>query len=191
MYDAPPKLWVCDEVIPCFPHIGKQRLDLLVHDAIGDLLDRLTNLWQGKATTIVITQVRFARLSLFSPQQIPPTDTPGRSQKKETHNIVPTPDRERHAMSDEIRIRVQRDVRRRIVAIRVPVDFDHRVSNKPLRSLGTDTRRTDIASDPSPVKEVGNLTSNIRVTSASLCPTEINIQDTMNLEVGDSDRHLG
>ena len=54
--------------------------------------------------------------------------TPDRSQKRVTHNVVPTPDRERHAMSDEIRVRVQRNVRRRIVAIRVPVEFDHRVS---------------------------------------------------------------
>lgn len=45
-WHAPSKLWVCDEVIPGLPQIGKQPLDLLVHEAIGDCLDRLTDLWE-------------------------------------------------------------------------------------------------------------------------------------------------
>jgi len=50
--DAPPKLRVCDEMIPCFPHIGKQRLDVLVHETTGDRLDRLANL-QNQTTDLV------------------------------------------------------------------------------------------------------------------------------------------
>jgi hypothetical protein len=49
-WHAPPKLRVPDEVIPCFPHIGKQRLDPLVHETIGDGLDRSANL-QYEVTT--------------------------------------------------------------------------------------------------------------------------------------------
>jgi hypothetical protein len=52
--DAPPKLRVCDEVIPCFPHIGKQRLDVLVHETTGDRLDRLADL-QNQTTDSVHT----------------------------------------------------------------------------------------------------------------------------------------
>ena len=80
------------------------------------------------------TQVRFSlSLSLFPFARNTHVfygwnPTSDRSQKKVTHNVIPTADRERHAMSDEIRVRVQRNVRRRIIAIRVPVDFDHRVS---------------------------------------------------------------
>lgn len=49
--DGPSKLWVCDEVIPCFSQIGKQRLDLFVHQTIGDRLDRLTNLWESSSSS--------------------------------------------------------------------------------------------------------------------------------------------
>jgi hypothetical protein len=41
---VPPKLWITDEVVPSFAHIGEQRLDLLVRDSTSDCPDRLTDL---------------------------------------------------------------------------------------------------------------------------------------------------
>jgi hypothetical protein len=44
----PSKLRVGHKVIPCLPHVGKQRLDIHVHDAAGNFLDRLTDLSQSQ-----------------------------------------------------------------------------------------------------------------------------------------------
>jgi hypothetical protein len=46
----PSKLRIGHKVIPCFAHIGKQRLDLLVHQTAGHFLDRLTNLHSNRIT---------------------------------------------------------------------------------------------------------------------------------------------
>jgi hypothetical protein len=75
--NQPSQLWVGYKVVPRLPHIGKQRLDLLVHDAVGDLLDRLTYLLSLNRRFICHV-------------------------KRKTCNIVPAPDGERHAVSDEI-----------------------------------------------------------------------------------------
>ena len=74
-------------MIPCFAHIGKQRLDLLVHETVGHSLDRLANLQRR----IADYYLSHSQISLH---------------RRKTHNVVPTPDRESHAVSDEIRIRV-------------------------------------------------------------------------------------
>jgi hypothetical protein len=42
--NLPSQLRVGHKVVPRSPHIGKQRLDLLVYDAVGNLFYRLTNL---------------------------------------------------------------------------------------------------------------------------------------------------
>jgi hypothetical protein len=87
--------------------------------------------------------------------------------KRTTHDVVPTADGESHAVSDEIRIRVQRDVRRGVIAVCIPVSTvpvtHESVDITPLSGTHAKRKRrqTDIASDPSPVKDVGNLTSKI------------------------------
>jgi hypothetical protein len=79
---VPSKLRVSDEVIPGFAHIGEQRLDLLVHDSISNRPDRLANLKNKRA-----------KRGSYSIAQ---------SSHRNTHNVVPTPDGESHAMSDEV-----------------------------------------------------------------------------------------
>ena len=77
----PSKLRVGHKVIPRLPHIGKQRLDLLVHDAAGNFLDRLTNLYRSHSLD-------------------------RRFNQSQTHDVVPAPGGKSHAVSDESRIRV-------------------------------------------------------------------------------------
>ena len=81
-------------MIPCFAHIGKQRLDLLVHETVGHFLDRLTNLHSGITDFLSLPlNRRFHHIDVET--------------ERKTHNVVPSPDRESHAVSDEIRICVQ------------------------------------------------------------------------------------
>src|ERR1700743_4023414 len=98
-----------------------------------------------------------------------------------TYNVVTPPNGERHPVSDKIRSRIKRYVRRRVVTVGVP----ERTFSKSLRIPHV---HAHIASVPSPVSDVGKRTcsqgSTPRYNYSSVT------EPTMSLEMGNLDRHV-
>lgn len=105
-----------------------------------------------------------------------------------THNVIPTANSECHTVTNKLWVGVDRNVGGRIVAICVPVY----VTVKGM--MHRDKTKTHIASVPSPVKDVGNRTSNDHnaESAQNSHSSEMDYKSncTVYFEMGDLGRHL-
>ena len=76
----PSKLRISQETVPCLAHVCEQGFDFLANESVGNLGDGLADLFQN---SLVEVRKKIA--------------------KKETHDFIPPPNRERHSMTHQIR----------------------------------------------------------------------------------------